>query len=275
MFRATSILALILLLAPALPAGSPDCLVFCAPGYPGTTEEAQPTMDRFAGGLAAAAGWEPGRLAAVYFPSGPAGLERLQSADAALAMVTLPFYLKHGDRLKLDPALAAVAAGAGDGAWSLVAARGLLKQPGDLSGWTVTGLPAYHPGLVRGPVLSGWGELPEDVNVEFTSRALSALRKASRGEKIAVLLDRAQVEALPSLPYGEAVEVVHSSPAMPESLLCFVGDRLPEEDRGKLIRAFASLHERPGGADLLETIRLDRFEALDPTALQRLAGASD
>ncbi|MBD3868672.1 MAG: hypothetical protein IFK94_11155 [Acidobacteria bacterium] len=273
MFRTA--LILMLCLVPAVPAASQDCLVFCAPGYPGTTDEAQPTMDRFAGGLAAAAGWEPGGLAAVYYPSGPAGLERLQTPDVVLAMVTLPFYLKHGETLKLDPVLAAVAAGEGDGAWSLVAARDRLKQPGDLSGWTVTGLPAYHPGLVRGPVLSGWGDLPEDTELKFTSRVLSSLRKASRGENLAVLLDKTQVEALPSLPYAESLEVVYRSGPMPTSLLCVVDGRLPEERRTGLIRSLPGLEDSAAGAALLETIRLERFVALDRAALQRIAGASD
>src|SRR6059036_784782 len=40
-------------------------LVVCAPGYPGTTEEAQPTMDAFARAAEAAAGWPAGSLHAV------------------------------------------------------------------------------------------------------------------------------------------------------------------------------------------------------------------
>jgi hypothetical protein len=275
LFRTARILTLMLCLAPAIPAGSPDCLVFCAPGYPGTTDEAQPTMDAVAAGIGAAAGWKPGSLVAVYHQDGPVGLERLQQDDAAIAVVNLPFYLKHRQELGLEPLLAAVAAGNGDGAWSLVAARDRLKQPGDLSGWTVTGLPAYHPGLVRGPVLSGWGDLPEDTELKFTSRVLSSLRKASRGENLAVLLDKTQVEALPSLPYAESLEVVYRSGPMPTSLLCVVDDRLPEERRAGLIRALPGLKDSPEGAALLETIRLERFVDLDRAALQRIAGASD
>jgi len=269
--------ALMLVLVVAIPAAiaGADCMVFCAPGAPGTTADAQSTLDQFVAGVVTAAGWKPGSMKAVYYETGPAGVERLRSDDAVVAVVTLPFYLAHRAELGLEPLLAAVANWEGDGAWSLVAARGRLARPGDLSGWIVTGLPAYHPGLVRGPVLSAWGDLPETVGVEFTGRTLSALRKASRGEDLAVLLDRTQVDALDSLPYGDKLEVVHASGPMPGSLLCAVGNRFSKEKQSALTSALLSLHERSDGASLLETIRMTRFRELDRDLLERIAGAAD
>jgi hypothetical protein len=268
-------LGLFLLLVPVSQADEPVILVFCAPGYPGNTAEAQPTMDRFAAGVVSAAGWAPGALAAVYHESGPAGVERLKTSDAALAIVTLPFFLKHRKELALEPILSAVAAGEGEGVWSLVAATGRLKGAGDLAGWTVTGLPAYFPALVRGPVLSGWGDLPENTIVQFSSRALSALRKASRGETVAVLLDQPQVEALPSLPFGESLEVVYRSGPFPGSLLCSVNGRLPEERQAELVRGLLALDRQPEGSPLLESIRMERFKRSDPEGIGRIVGAME
>lgn len=232
-------------------------------------------MDHFASGLTSATGWEPGSLTAVYHESGSAGVERLTSSDAAVAIVTLPFYLKHRDELALEPLLAAVATDGGEGAWSLVAAKGKLSGPGDLAGWTVTGLPAYLPALVRGPVLSGWGELPENMTIQFTSRALSALRRASRGDTVAVLLDVPQVEAIPSLPFGESLEVVHTSGPLPGSLLCSVGGRLPEARQTELVSALLAMDKAPEGTQLLESIRLERFEKVATKMINRIVEAMD
>jgi hypothetical protein len=261
----------LVLTAPPVSAAAPCTLVFCAPGYPGNTEEAQPTMDALAAGLAATAGG----LSAVYHQDGAEGLVRLGREDAALAMVTLPFYLRHHRELQLQPLLAGLAAGGGDRTWSLVAAKGSLGGPVDLDGWTVTGLPAYHPGLVSGPVLSGWGKPPESANIVFSGRALSGLRKASRGEPVAVLLDRTQVDALSSLPYGDALEVVHTSGPLPTSLLCSVAGRLPEDRVKQLVERFRTLHQDREGAALLQTIRMERFVDLDHGELQRIVEASD
>lgn len=261
----------LVLTGPPVGAETPCTLVFCAPGYPGDTEEAQPTMDALAAGLAGTAGG----LSAVYHRDGAAGLERLSHDDAALAVVTLPFYLRHHRELELEPLLAGVAAGGGDRTWSLVAAKGSLGGPEDLDGWTVTGLPAYHPGLVAGPVLSGWGKLPESAKILFSGRVLSSLRKASRGEPVAVLLDRSQVDALPSLPYSDALEVVHTSGPLPTSLLCSVAGRMPPDRLKALMERFRTLHQDRKGAALLQTIRMERFVDLDRGELKRIVEASD
>src|SRR5512139_1894218 len=69
-------------------------LVVCAPGYPGSTAEAQPAMDTLAAAVSAAANWKTGELGAVYFETESAGLERIALPDSALVLVPLPFWLK-------------------------------------------------------------------------------------------------------------------------------------------------------------------------------------
>ncbi len=66
-------------------------------------------MDAFAAALAQAAGWAPGSLAAVYHESEAAGVARLGQADAALALVPLPFFLEHREALRQQPIAQAVA----------------------------------------------------------------------------------------------------------------------------------------------------------------------
>src|SRR5512135_3111909 len=60
---------------------APVTLVVCAPGYPGSTDEARPAMDALASAVAARAGWTPSELTAVYFESEKGGLDRLAAAD--------------------------------------------------------------------------------------------------------------------------------------------------------------------------------------------------
>jgi hypothetical protein len=249
-------------------------LVFCAPGHPGTTEEAQPTMDAFAAGVASAAGWESETFTAIYFPKGDQGLERLRQEDAVAAMVTLPFYLMHRDELSLRPILQGVEHLGAEGSWSLVAAKGKIKSSVDLAGWKVTGLPAYSQALVQGPILGGWGQLPATTEIAFSARVLSALRKASRGEPVAVLLDDEQVDSLQSLPFGDVLEVVHHSAGLPGNLLCEVQGRLGEKERASLVRGLLAMGDDPDGAALLESIRLVRFDRADSGAIEAISKAA-
>jgi len=269
MLRSPATLALIglLLAQPASVPAGPRTLVVCAPGYPGNTAAAQPTMDAFAKIAAEAAGWRSGTLRALYFESAGGGLARLAEPDAVFALVSLPFFLQHEADLHLSAKLqAAQESGAGE-IWRLVGHRGRISTPAGLDGWEITGTAGYAPEFVRGPVLGGFGALPASTRVTFTANVLSSLRRAAAGEPLAVVLDRSQAEALESLPFASDLESVARSVPMPGTLLCAVGGRLPTKQADEFVRGLARLHLRPEAADILKTMRLVRFEAADRAAL--------
>jgi len=244
-------------------------LVVCAPGYPGSTAEAQPAMDAFAAAAGKAAGWPVGQLGAVYFETEEGGLGRLVQDDTVLALVPLPFFLAHADRLKLAPRAQAVVAG-GEPAepWTLVAATGSLASADGLAGFEIVSLAGYVPRFVSGPALGGWGEIPPGMRVTFSGAVLSALRRAAAGEAVAVLLDGPQAQALARLPFAAKLEVVYRSAPLPVSVLCAVGSRLPAARADGLVKALVSLGDSPQGAEALAGLRLDRFVPADGAALE-------
>jgi hypothetical protein len=261
--------ALVLIAAAACPGADAPAriLVACAPGYPGTTEDAQPLLDDFARAARGAAGWAEGSLGAVYLNRLEEGVAHLGEEDAALALVPLAFYQRYGKELALAPRLLVVEESGASEVWSLVAAKGKGVTPETLDGWEIAGLPGYAPAFVRETILAGYGELPEGARVVFTGRVLSALRRASRGEDVAVLLDSEQAASLEALPFGDALEIVHRSAPVPGSLLCSVGERMSGEEIGALTKALLGLHSTVGGAEAMREIRIVRFEPVDPARL--------
>jgi hypothetical protein len=267
-------LAALALLAPAAVQAAPPprlAVVVCAPGFPGTTAEAQPAMDALAAALGRAAALPEGALGAVYLPGEADGVARLGASDAAVAMVPVPFFLAHGAALGLTPRLQGALSGGPLERWSLVARKGRVTGPADLASFTVLSAAGYAPAFVRG-ALGGWGRLPEATKVVATSQVLSALRKAAGGAEVAVLLDGAQAEALPSLPFAAELEVVARSAPLPVSMVATVGSRLGAARWGPLERAFLGLHGGPEGAAALAGIRMTRFTPIDPAALAAVRG---
>jgi hypothetical protein len=246
----------------------PVAFVTVAPGYPGTTAEAQPSMDAFAAALAGQAGWPAGSVVAAYYEKDAPGLERLAKPDAVVAMLSLPLFLQQADALKLEARLAATQKGAGPTeVWALVARKGRLGSPSALEGWQVNSIAGYAPAFVRGPALGGWGPVPASVKIVQSSQVLSALRKAAAGENVAVLLDGAQAAAFPTLPFASDLEVVARSAPIPSGVLATVGKRLPA-DRWKILEgALRKLGDTPEGKGALEAIRLQGFVPLDPATL--------
>jgi hypothetical protein len=268
--------ALVLAAAPE-PAASPDrvALVACAPGWPGTTEEAQPGMDALASALARSARLPHGSISAVYLPAEQEGLARLSRPDGAIALVPLPFFAKHGAALKLEPHLAVVTedGDAQGDVWTLVARKGRVGSPAALAGFTVLSGAGYAPGFVRG-VLSDWGPLPPDVRIAQSSQVLSALRKAASGADVAVLLDGAQSRSLSTLPFSGELDVVARSAPVPAAVIATVRGRLAPDRWRALERAFLTLPSTEGGAEALAGVRTRQFSALDGPARDALRRAA-
>jgi hypothetical protein len=257
--------------APAAPAGSgPTTIVVCAPGYPGSTAEAASVMDAFAAAVAAAAGQPHSAFAAEYHETEAGGLERLARPHAGVLVAPLPFFLEHEAALQLVPRVQAVVAGGeSTEAYALVAGRGKLAAPSVLGGWEILGTVGYAPRFVRGPVLGSWGELPATVKITFSGSVLSGLRRAASGEKVAVLLDRAQASGLASLPNSSDLEVVARSAPLPAVLVATVGDRVAAARAAQIAKALLALASRPDGAAALANLRLARFVPLDDAGLAR------
>ncbi len=245
-------------------------LVVCAPGYPGSTAEAQPAMDALASAASETAGWGKGGLAAVYHESEAAGLERLGQPDAALGLLPLPFFLQHQARLKLTATAQAVPEGGeASEVWSLVAAKGRVASPASLDGWELWSLAAYAPRFLRGPVLGAWGGVPGGTRLVPSGALLSGLRRAAAGDKVALLLDRAQAAALHTLPFAQGLEVVTRSAPLPGVVVCTVAGRLLEARTRALVKGLLTLDQRPDGATALRGVRLARFVSLDEAGLRR------
>jgi len=265
-------LAALALAAPAALASPPErsFLVVCAPGSPGTTAEAQPTMDAFAAALAAKAGLPATSLGAVYHEEEASGVARLRAKDAALALVSLPFYLKHERELALRARLQAVPKGRSETErWALVARKGRVASSAALEGFTIASTAGFAPAFVRGPALGSWGRLPAGVRIVQSGAVLSALRRAAAGEPVAVLLDGAQEAALGSLPFASELEVVTRSPPLPGGVVAVVDARLSPRSWGALETALQRLPSDSAGAAALDAIQMTRFTELDAQALSR------
>lgn len=253
----------------AAPPRGPRALVFCAPGFPGTTEEAQPHMDEIAGALAELVGWPKEQIRATYYPQEQAGLTRFADSDVVLALVPLPFFLQHEAALKLTPRLAIVLQGQDAvQSWTLVAKKGALKHPRDLDGYTLFSTAGYAPDFVTKVALGAFGPVPATVKVTTGGQVLSALRKVAAGtEKLAAVLDAEQAKAMSTLPFAEELEVVHVSAKVPVAVVATLGDRLPAADWKALEAAFTRLATVEHGKAALEGARLTGFVPLDEAAL--------
>jgi hypothetical protein len=243
----------------SLIAAAASLLVFCAPGYPGTSGDAQALVGEFANTLGAAAGWPAGSLTAVYDASDSSDLTRLAAPEARLAFVPYPFFVQHGMQLHLTPLAQADVPPAGvQQRWTLVLQKGHAPPPAGLAGMNIISTAGYAQDFVR-DVLHGVGPLPPTVTITATGQVLSALRRAANGDAVAVLLDQEQAAAMASLPFAANLQSVATSPAVPVALIVVVADRIPKARAQQLQQALLHLAGSPQGAATLSRLRLNGF----------------
>ncbi len=234
-------------------------LVFCAPGYPGETGDAQPYLDQFAKAVTAAAGWPRDSLSAIYDPTESGGLARLDEPAAGLAFVPYPFFVAHAGKLRLAPLVQADVTDTGPRQrWTLIAQRGRVSGPAALAGFTLLSTAGYAPGFVTGTALAAW-PLPHDVRIEATGQVLSALRRAAAGEPVVVLLDQSGAAALASLPFAAQLETVAQSAELPVAIVAVVGSRVPAARAQSLRAALLNLGHDAANAEMLAALRLRGF----------------
>jgi hypothetical protein len=236
-------------------------LVICAPGYPGSTAEAQPAMDALSVAVARTAHLPEGWFAALYDESEAGGLRRLGNKDAALLLAPLPFFLAHEQELKLAARLSAMPKG-GEALerWTLVTGK---DHPPSLDGYTVFSSAGYAKRFVRATA----PKLPANADIQPATAVLSALRRAANGEKVAVLLDGAQTASMGTLPFAASLAVMETSAPMPAAILATVAKRIDEKRWKELEAAFLRLAEDRSARNALDGVRTAGFLPLDEKAL--------
>jgi hypothetical protein len=236
-------------------------LVFCAPGYPGGSGDAQPFVDQFAKAAATSAGWKPDSLAAIYDPTEQGGLAKLGDKDSILAFLPYAFYVQHAAALHLAPLAQADVAGVGTQEhWTLVGkAGGPVTDPRSMSGYTILSVAGYAPEFVKNSALATWGPLPADLKIESTGQILSALRRVASGEPVLALLDQTQTAALSTLPFAAQLKTLVQSAALPVALIVVVDSRLPDARAKSFQASLLKLNTVNGGAEMLASLKLKGF----------------
>jgi hypothetical protein len=233
-------------------------LVFCAPGYPGASGDAQPFVDHFAKDAAASAGWKPDSLGAIYDPSEQSGLAKLADKDSVLAFIPYAFYVQHAAALHLAPLAQADVVGVGtQERWTLVGkAGGAVTGPATMTGYTILSVAGYAPEFVKHSALASWA-LPADVKIESTGQLLSALRRVASGEPVVALLDQTQAAALSTLPFAAQLKTLTQSAPLPVAVIVVIDGRLPDV-RAKAFQT-ALIKMNSAGAETLASLRLKGF----------------
>jgi hypothetical protein len=249
-------------------------LLVCAPGFPGTPEQAKATMDALAVAITRGAGWPEGRVRARYVTAEAEGVSALKTRRPALLLATLPFYCKHHALVRGELVAASLLAGKATEAFRIVAPPAF---PGEglaaLRGRRLTGTRLEDPDFLTRLVFAGTLDARRDLTLVDGKRTLRALKLAGDAAADALLLSDEERRLLqtPELkPRLEGWRTLFESEPLPSAPVVALGTAPAATPDATLVaavrRALLALHGSDEGRKLCERLRVTGFGPADPTA---------
>lgn len=256
MRRVTSVVAVLcILFGSAWRASCSDSLDFVViqPGQPGTSEEAQPTMDALGSYIQKKMGG--GTPMGRYFNELLPALDHLRESSPRWGIVSMSFYLIHGRRLVLQPLASSRPGGYAKDMWRLAVPKDGPDDWRQVKG-VVSGT-MLHEADAAACLLFAAKPAGLSFTLSGTLQPLMALRQVTKGKAAGVVLDRAQFESLKAMDLAQTIKVVHQSKELPFSPVVWFGRS--DARQKSLAGVFQNMKRDPEGQALLKQLQTDGF----------------
>lgn len=249
--------------AEAAPKGGTLALAIVNPGGPEAGTEGDKLARELAAHLASAAGLEGVELVAAYFTTNDAAAAYVKQHKDAFVLGGLGFFLSQRKALKLIPLARLTGASGSSEEFAVVVRKGRYGSLDALRGKSLAGsVLADDARYVDRFAFGGKLAAKAWFVCTPTARPLSALRKVAAGEGDAVLLNRAQHEALAATPLGAQLEVIHRSGPLPTVGLMMAATPRTQAARERIVQAVTKLCGTDKGAPVCRTYGITGFEPL-------------
>ncbi|MHC1741395.1 MAG: PhnD/SsuA/transferrin family substrate-binding protein [Syntrophobacteraceae bacterium] len=244
-------------------AGSASCagsldFVIIQPGQPGTSEEAQPTMDALGAYVQKKLGGGTPVKGRYFNELGPA-LELLRESPPDWGIVSLSFYVSHGHRFSLKPLASSRPGGYDKDMWLLAVPTTAPDDWRQLKG-VISGTMLFESDPAA-CLLFGSKTAMLPFSLSGTLQPLMALRQMMKGKASGVLLDRVQYEALKRSASADSIKIIHRSRDLPFSPVVSFGGLDPRMKQ--LAGVFHEMKKSPEGQALLKQLQTDGFGPAD------------
>lgn len=253
--------------AQAAPKAGAVALAIVNPGGPDAGAEGDKLARELAAHLGDAAGLDGVELEAAYFTTNEAAAAYVRKHKDGFVLGGLGFFLSQRKSLKLVP-LARLAGKSGDREeFAVVVRKGRYASLDSLRGKTLTGSVLADDARYVDRFALGGKLATKDFVRTPTTRPLSALRKLAAGEGDAVLLNRAQHEALATTPLAAQLDVIFRSGRVPTVGLMMAATPRTRALRERIVHAVTKLCDTPKGAPVCQTYGITGFQPMGEDAL--------
>jgi ABC-type phosphate/phosphonate transport system substrate-binding protein len=237
--------------------GGPRDLLLCLPGFPGTTAQAQPYVDKVMRYLEGKLGWEAGSMKGVYLPDGSEGAARLASDKPGLALIGPSVYASLHKKHGMKVVARVEVNGRGEDTYSVVTATNGPSTLAELAGKTIVGAVLSDPRYVANVLLDA--KLEEgNLKLAQENKPLSALRSVARGKADAAIVDQSVIDHMKELDFASSLRVIYTSPAVSAPAVVVMGT---DAKQAKAVAdVLLGMCDRPDGKELCQTLTISSIK---------------
>jgi hypothetical protein len=233
-------------------------VLLCFPGGPGTTQDAQPIVDRFVARLAPLAGW--GSAAGRYVNS-RAACEREMRAGYQVLMAPLDVYLERRVQWGLKAA-SELKTTQTSGQFHVLAKAGVTMA--SLAGQKVITPLKITPNFLVKIAFPIQAATVRALQISSVRSAYRAIKNVARDKAAAAIINDIQKRSLKGLKMAQGLAVIHSGARLPGALVAGTGGKVP----GNLAKALRTLCQQD--KKICKDMRLTGFKPVNAALLIRL-----
>ncbi len=227
-------------------------LLLLLPGFPGTTEQAQPYVDQMLRYLETDMGETPFSMKGIFIPDGADAAERLASVKPGIALMEPSVYAMSQKTQKMQVIARVHANGRGEQTYYVVTRKDGAANLKALSGKTMSGVVVHDPKYVFNVLLDK--KAPTDIRLVSQGRPLKSLRDVHRGDADAALIDQDAKDHMSELEFASDLQIIHTSAPVPAPAVVVLNDGRAKADA--IRKSLVGLCDRPEGKDLCRSLTL-------------------
>ena len=239
-----------------------------APGMGGSAAQAKPYLDKFFQFIEHKLGWPEKSGTAAFLDDEKSVREYIEKNKPAFALVPPSFYLDLACKKEaVTPLVGVVLANAtGVMKFHVVVKKGGAKSLDALKGKKLASNHLEDLRFVSNVVFEGKLDAEKHFELVRTGSPVKPFKMVDKGEADAALIADDQLAHMKTLPFGQNLEVVYSSPALPQAPVIAFDNTVKPAEREQLKKTLLEMCSSKEGAETCKAMTVSRFVPVDQKA---------
>ena len=247
--RAT-IFALIIVSMPVLAAKTD--LLMLLPGFPGTTAQAQPYVDKMLRYLEKDLKLKSGTMKGLFISDASKAQKKLEAVKPGIALMGASVYAQNSKTSNITVIAKLYANGQKEQKYYIVTGKKGAGNLADLKGKAISGQLANDGRFIQNVIFDKKG--PANLTFKFQKRALKSLRDVAKGKVDAAIIDDVTKEHMKTLDFAKELKIIFTSKPVPVPVVVVLNSA--KKDAAKIKKSLTTICNTKEGKALCKSLTI-------------------